>query len=122
VSAELHSAVVGSPHYSLTIQAFDSGAARVRIVEKSDTLPPRWEYPDVIQDAQLSRTSLSIIKSDDSVVSKLVGPSADAVGTTFFRKGDSKKIVIAIRHDPLRIDVYSEGSDFVSRRSVALTV
>jgi len=125
VSAELHSAVVGSPHYSLTIQAFDSGAARVRILEKTESWPPRWESPDVIQDAQLTRTALSLVKSDDSIVSKLVGPTADAAGTTFASfscKDHSRKVVIAIRHDPLRIDVYSEGSEGQGKSSERIPV
>ena len=106
----------------MTIQAFDSGAARVRIIEKSDILPPRWESPDVIQDAQLTRTSLSIVKSDESVVVKLVGTNADAAGTTYSsftcKEGSgSRHVVIAIKHDPLRIDVYSEGSEGLGKTS-----
>ncbi len=42
VSLTLHAAVAGAPHFELTAQAYDSGAARVRILEKTD-MSPRWE-------------------------------------------------------------------------------
>jgi len=40
--ATLHSAVAGAPHFSLSLEAFDSGAARMRVLEKTDQAP-RWE-------------------------------------------------------------------------------
>ncbi len=42
LTATLHAAVAGAPHFALSIQAYDSGAARVRILEKTD-MTPRWE-------------------------------------------------------------------------------
>jgi hypothetical protein len=42
LTATLHSAAAGAPHCALSLEAFDSGAARLRVLEKTDQAP-RWE-------------------------------------------------------------------------------
>ena len=42
VTASLHSDAPGAPPFRLVIHLYDSGVARVKILEVTD-LPPRWE-------------------------------------------------------------------------------
>ena len=42
VTAEVSAAVPGAPPFELTLQAFATGAVRMRILEKGE-FPPRWE-------------------------------------------------------------------------------
>jgi len=42
VTAELSAAVPGSPPFELSLQAFATGAVRMRVLERGD-MPPRWE-------------------------------------------------------------------------------
>ena len=42
VTAEVSAAVPGAPPFELTLQAFATGAVRMRVLEKGD-FPPRWE-------------------------------------------------------------------------------
>lgn len=42
LAATLHSAATGAPHFDLKVFTFDNGAARVKVLEKTD-MSPRWE-------------------------------------------------------------------------------
>ena len=42
LAATLHGAAAGAPHFALSLEAFDSGAARLRVLEQND-MTPRWE-------------------------------------------------------------------------------
>jgi hypothetical protein len=73
LTATLHSAAAGAPHFALSLEAFDSGAARLRVLEKTDQAP-RWEVSRHPRARSRARAPLAAARSPPQPATRLSLP------------------------------------------------
>ena len=104
VVGELRSSEVGAPPFTLDVRFYRTGAARVRVTEKTDQAP-RWETPDVVLEDALVPAGISHKTTPPEGIPAAAG---EAVYVSYPASTGST-VTVVISYNPFKVEMYTDG-------------
>ena len=109
---KLHGGPFGAP-LTLSLHAYDSGVARLRVVETTPLHGPRWEPNDILEpltSAPLTEVTAADVEAGSALQSLLSSSAAVAYA---FAVGNGAATIVLHKH-PFRAELWQEGEKVVS--------